>query len=123
MNRCAASISQAGSLNAISHSLGGKDIPLVGGNVFGDISASIVGPEPGTDPTIGTNEGIDHGVAGGSEVILGEFVKRSVRRIAISTASYLGTPHTLRAYTTPSPWRRPAPALAVVPLLGVFWNT
>ena len=70
VNRCAASLSQEGSASAISSALtGGRwRIPgLLGSNTAGDIAGLLLGPEPGTDSTVGTNERIDQGLAVGAE--------------------------------------------------------
>jgi RHS repeat-associated protein len=67
VNRCAATVSQYESFTVLSE--GG--IPnLVGSNTFGDITGVFLGPEPGTDSTVGTNERIDQGLAVGSDYVV-----------------------------------------------------
>src|SRR5207244_7727579 len=86
--RCAASLSQAGSVNNIT----GKNIPIVGGNFFGDLTGAALGPEPGTDPTIGLNDRIDQGVNAVSEGVLHETVQHAVPQIAVGVFNGIGQP-------------------------------
>src|SRR5204862_777139 len=43
---------------------------LVGSNFFGDLAGAALGPEPGTDPTVGTNERINQGLNVGADYAL-----------------------------------------------------
>jgi RHS repeat-associated protein len=67
VNRCAASLSQDFSLRSFS----GNALPqLFFGNTVGDIAGGLLGPEPGTDSTVGTNERIDQGLAVGFDYVV-----------------------------------------------------
>ena len=65
--RCAASLSQAGSVTNLS---GGRVPGLLGSNVVGDLAGAILGPEPGADPTVGENGRIDQGLNVGADYAL-----------------------------------------------------
>lgn len=64
VNRRAAVLSQAGSLNKITNGLVPK---LVGSNVFGDIASLAAGPEPGTDPAAASIDRVDQAASVATE--------------------------------------------------------
>lgn len=84
--RCAASVSQAGSL----HNLFG--VPeLVGSNFFGDVAGAVLGPEPETDSTTATNARIDQGLNAAADLSVHAAVAVAPQ-VAIGTVTSIGMP-------------------------------
>jgi RHS repeat-associated protein len=87
--RCAASLSQAGSLNNLT----GKDIPVVGANFFGDLAGGLLGPEPGTDPTTGSLDRIDQGLSAAKDIVLHQAVEHAPQIVVgVSVFNGIGQP-------------------------------
>jgi len=91
--RCADSTSQVGSINSVASAVTGTDvnIPLLGGNSVGELESVLVGPEPGTDPTTGTNERIQQGINVAADIGLHAAVV-AAPHIVIGTFTSLSMP-------------------------------
>ena len=80
--RCAASLSQADSINGLS----GKNIPLVGGNVVGDLAGLVTGSaESG-------GEQLDQGAAVALEGFAVPVLEHATGQLAIGTFTSISTP-------------------------------
>jgi RHS repeat-associated protein len=86
--RCAAALSQAGSLSNLTH---GHIPTVLGSNTVGDIVGLLVGPEPGTDPALANSERVDQ-VAGIAADVSAHVLKDAAGQVAVGIAPSVGLP-------------------------------